>query len=58
MWVVLTRHEPAASHAEHDEKKGSEKAEAHSPDEVKMDRDRQSRAGLETAVIKAAEWSP
>ena len=57
MWIFLNRHATTEAHGE-EHKEEKEHGEAHSPTEVKLSREMQASAGLQTAPLQTAEWKP
>ena len=57
-WVLMSRHAGAESREEKHDDVEKEHAEAHRPTEVKLSREMQASAGLQTASLQTAEWKP
>lgn len=57
-WSFMSRHAAADMHHEDHKDGEKEHGEAHSPTEVKLNREMQTSAGVRTATPQAAEWKP
>lgn len=57
-WLVLSQPRIHKTEAEAKEQPGREHQDSHSPEEVKMDADRQVRVGLKIETVEVAKWRP